>query len=113
MTLNQRQVGIRECNVNVVLFKGKVPDLENNILHQRSDLDIKEIVGKLIENSETFQNKTKFSQEKFLKKKAKKYHQYILIRRPSIRLLMQIHYKAGTILLIFWAIFEDFCIFRV
>jgi len=54
----------------------------------------KEIVGKLIENSETFQNKTKFSQEKFLKKKAKKYHQYILIRRPSIRLLMQIHYKA-------------------
>ena len=33
-----------------------------------------EIVEKLIENSETFQNKTKFSQEKFLKKKAKKYH---------------------------------------
>ncbi len=43
-------------------------------------------LSKLIENSETYQNKTKFSQEKFLKKKAKKYHQYIVIRRPSIRL---------------------------
>jgi hypothetical protein len=39
----------------------------------------------LIENSETYQNKTKFSQEKFLKKKAKKYHQYVVIRKPSIR----------------------------
>merc|ERR1740129_1540587 len=54
-----------------------------------------EIMEKLIENSETFQAKTKFSQEKFLKKKAKKYHQYILIRKPSIRLLMEITYKAG------------------
>ena len=53
-----------------------------------------EIVEKLIENSETFQNKTKFSQEKFLKKKAKKYHQYIMVRKPSIRLLMEINYKA-------------------
>ena len=53
-----------------------------------------EIVEKLIENSETFQNKTKFSQEKFLKKKAKKYHQYIMVRKPSIRLLMEINYNA-------------------
>jgi tRNA (adenine-N(1)-)-methyltransferase non-catalytic subunit len=53
-----------------------------------------EIVEKLIENSETFQQKTKFSQAKFLKKKAKKYHHYIMVRRPSIRLLMELHYKA-------------------
>ena len=53
-----------------------------------------EIVEKIIENSETFQNKTKFSQEKFLKKKARKYHQYIMVRKPSIRLLMEINYKA-------------------
>ena len=59
-----------------------------------------EIVEKLIENSETFQNKTKFSQEKFLKKKAKKYHQYILIRKPSIRLLMEINYKADPMKLL-------------
>jgi len=54
-----------------------------------------QILGKIIENSETFQAKTKFSQAKFLKKKAKKYHHYILIRKPSIRLLMQIHYTAN------------------
>eukprot|EP00092_Neocalanus_flemingeri_P009600 GFUD01010332.1.p1 GENE.GFUD01010332.1~~GFUD01010332.1.p1 ORF type:complete len:709 (-),score=185.19 GFUD01010332.1:1548-3674(-) len=68
---------------------------KQEIVQMREDgVDGKEIVEKLIENSETFQNKTKFSQAKFLKKKAKKYHQYILIRKPSIRLLMEIHYKA-------------------
>jgi len=59
-----------------------------------------EIMEKLIENSETFQAKTKFSQEKFLKKKAKKYHQYILVRKPSIRLLMEITYKADPMKLL-------------
>merc|ERR1719234_2929089 len=59
-----------------------------------------EIMEKLIENSETFQAKTKFSQEKFLKKKAKKYHQYVLIRKPSIRLLMEITYKADPMKLL-------------
>jgi len=68
---------------------------KQEIIKMREDgVDGKEIVEKLIENSETFQNKTKFSQAKFLKKKAKKYHQYILVRKPSIRLLMEIHYKA-------------------
>jgi len=68
---------------------------KQEINQMREDgVDGKEIVEKLIENSETFQNKTKFSQAKFLKKKAKKYHQYILVRKPSIRLLMEIHYKA-------------------
>lgn len=55
------------------------------------------IVAKLVENSQSFQNKTKFSQEKFLKKKAKKYFEYLVIRKPSIRLLMQIHYKADPL----------------
>ena len=38
-------------------------------------IDGVEIVEEIIENSETFQNKTQLSQEKFLKKKARKYHQ--------------------------------------
>lgn len=57
----------------------------------------KEIISQLIANSETFQKKTKFSQAKFLKKKAKKYHEYILIREPSMRLLMQIFYKKDPV----------------
>ena len=52
------------------------------------------MISTLVQNSETFQKKTKFSQAKFLKKKAKKYFEYLVIRRPSIRLLMQIQYKA-------------------
>ena len=59
-----------------------------------------QIVEKLIENSETFQQKTKFSQAKFLKKKAKKYHHYIMVRKPSIRLLMEIHYTADPMKLL-------------
>ena len=56
-----------------------------------------EIVASLIENSGTFEKKTKFSQAKFLKKKAKKYFEYLVIKRPTIRLLAQIHYKADPI----------------
>ena len=52
------------------------------------------MISTLVENSETFQKKTKFSQAKFLKKKAKKYFEFLVIRRPSVRLLMQIQYKA-------------------
>lgn len=52
----------------------------------------REVMAKLIENSDSFGNKTAFSQAKFLKKKAKKYHDFIQIRRPSIRLLMDIQY---------------------
>lgn len=51
----------------------------------------KEIVGKLIENSKTFQNKTEYSQEKYLKKKEKKYFEYITIRKPTIRLIHDIY----------------------
>lgn len=76
---------------------------ENSQKLSRDDIEVmrdegksgEQILGKLIENSETFQNKTKFSQAKFLKKKAKKYHHFIMIRKPSIRLLMQIHYTAN------------------
>eukprot|EP00088_Acartia_fossae_P004536 TRINITY_DN11946_c0_g1_i1.p1 TRINITY_DN11946_c0_g1~~TRINITY_DN11946_c0_g1_i1.p1 ORF type:complete len:456 (-),score=104.00 TRINITY_DN11946_c0_g1_i1:59-1426(-) len=53
----------------------------------------KVIMEKLIENSETYQSKTKFSQAKFLKKKAKKYHHYIIFRKPTVRLLIDILYK--------------------
>jgi tRNA (adenine-N(1)-)-methyltransferase non-catalytic subunit len=51
------------------------------------------IVGMLIENSKTFKNKTEYSQEKYLKKKEKKYFDYIIIRRPTLRLLAEIFYN--------------------
>lgn len=57
------------------------------------DLSSSVIVGKLISNSTTFASKTEFSQEKYLKKKEKKYFEYVQIRRPTIRLLAQLYFR--------------------
>lgn len=51
------------------------------------------IIGELINNSKTFNMKTGYSQEKYIKKKEKKYFEFIQIRRPTIRLLAQMFYR--------------------
>lgn len=55
------------------------------------------IVERLLENSKTFQLKTEYAQEKYLKKKAKKYCDYLTIFKPTIRLVADILYKQQTI----------------
>ncbi|KAJ8933787.1 hypothetical protein NQ314_013823 [Rhamnusium bicolor] len=57
------------------------------------ELSSNNIVEQLINNSKTFSMKTEYSQEKYIKKKEKKYFEYIQIRRPSIRLLSQMFYR--------------------
>lgn len=52
-----------------------------------------DIVETLITNSNTFHNKTEFSQEKYLNKKAKKYCEYIQILKPNLRMVAEIMYK--------------------
>lgn len=52
-----------------------------------------EIVEHLIENSKTFNSKTGYAQEKYLKKKEKKYFEYIQIKRPTIRMIAEIFYR--------------------
>ncbi|KAJ2946741.1 hypothetical protein O0L34_g12801 [Tuta absoluta] len=52
-----------------------------------------DIVETLISNSSTFHNKTEFSQEKYLKKKEKKYFEYVEILKPNLRLISEIMYK--------------------
>ncbi|XP_034841233.1 tRNA (adenine(58)-N(1))-methyltransferase non-catalytic subunit TRM6 isoform X2 [Maniola hyperantus] len=52
-----------------------------------------DIVETLITNSNTFHNKTEFSQEKYLKKKEKKYFEYIQILKPNLRIITEILYK--------------------
>ena len=51
------------------------------------------IVEQLLENSKTFNKKTEYAQEKYLKKKEKKYCEYLTIRRPNIRQVAGILYK--------------------
>lgn len=55
--------------------------------------DSSKIIEKIVENSKTFNSKTEYSQEKYLKKKEKKYFEFVQIRQPSIRLLTEIFYR--------------------
>lgn len=57
------------------------------------ELSSNNIVEQLINNSKTFNMKTGYSQEKYIKKKEKKYFEYIQIRKPTIRLLSQMFYR--------------------
>lgn len=52
-----------------------------------------EIVSEIVGNSQSFANKTEFSQEKYLRKKEKKYFEYIQIRKPTLRLINEIYYR--------------------
>lgn len=58
--------------------------------------DSKEIVSTLVANSKSFNEKTEFSQEKYIRKKEKKYFEFVQIRRPTIRLLSEIFYRQDT-----------------
>lgn len=51
-----------------------------------------EIVSQLMENSKTFQNRTEFSQEKYLTKKEEKYSDWLQISVPTVRLLAKYYY---------------------
>lgn len=55
-----------------------------------------EIVGQIVENSKTFTSKTEYAQDKYLKKKEKKYFEYLQIRRPTIRMLTEIMYRQDS-----------------
>lgn len=52
-----------------------------------------DIVETLISNSTTFHSKTEYAQQKYLKKKEKKYSEYLQIVRPNMRLIADIMYK--------------------
>ncbi len=49
-----------------------------------------EIIEELCSNSATFENKTEFSQDKYKRKKAKKYCVYVTARRPTARSICQV-----------------------
>lgn len=52
-----------------------------------------QILEKIVENSKTFNSKTEYAQEKYLKKKERKYFEFVQIRQPTIRLLTEIYYR--------------------
>lgn len=52
-----------------------------------------DIVSQIVENSKTFTSKTEYSQEKYLRKKEKKYCEFVQIKKPNIRLIAEIMYR--------------------
>ncbi|XP_053958454.1 tRNA (adenine(58)-N(1))-methyltransferase non-catalytic subunit TRM6 [Anastrepha ludens] len=55
--------------------------------------DSTKIIEKIVENSKTFHSKTEYSQEKYLRKKEKKYFEFVQIKRPTLRLITEIYYR--------------------
>ncbi|XP_064196835.1 tRNA (adenine(58)-N(1))-methyltransferase non-catalytic subunit TRM6 [Anguilla rostrata] len=51
-----------------------------------------DIVQQLVENSSSFRDKTEFAQEKYIKKKKKKYENTVTILKPSTRILAQMYH---------------------
>lgn len=60
---------------------------------QESGKSGKEIIGTLIENSKSFLAKTEYSQEKYIKKKEKKYLRYLVICKPTIVALHEVYFR--------------------
>ncbi|XP_065257592.1 tRNA (adenine(58)-N(1))-methyltransferase non-catalytic subunit TRM6 [Emys orbicularis] len=80
-------------NRNIV-DDGKSQKLTHDDIKALKDKGIKgqEIVQQLIENSTTFRGKTEFAQDKYIKKKKKKYEAVITIVKPSTRILSTMYY---------------------
>ncbi|XP_050452701.1 tRNA (adenine(58)-N(1))-methyltransferase non-catalytic subunit TRM6 [Cataglyphis hispanica] len=53
----------------------------------------KEIISSLIENSVSFAAKTEYSQEKYIKKKERKYFRFLRICKPTIVLLHEVYFR--------------------
>lgn len=80
-------------NRNIV-DDGKSQKLTREDIEALKEKGIKgqEIVQQLIDNSTTFRDKTEFAQEKYIKKKKKKYEANITILKPSTRILAIMYY---------------------
>ncbi|KAM4040253.1 tRNA (adenine(58)-N(1))-methyltransferase non-catalytic subunit TRM6 [Anomaloglossus baeobatrachus] len=80
-------------NRNIV-DDGKSQKLTREDIEALKEKGIKgqEIVQQLIENSTTFRDKTEFAQEKYIKKKKKKYEAHITILKPTARILSIMYY---------------------
>jgi tRNA (adenine-N(1)-)-methyltransferase non-catalytic subunit len=97
-TVNLKEVlDIKESGVDNRDIKddGQSQTLSNEeILEMRDNFtSSSEIVGKIVANSKSFSSKTEYSQEKYIKKKERKYFEFIQIKRPSIRLLTELFYR--------------------
>ncbi|XP_072490521.1 tRNA (adenine(58)-N(1))-methyltransferase non-catalytic subunit TRM6 [Notamacropus eugenii] len=91
ITSETKEAGIDNRNI---VDDGKSQKLTQDDIKALKDKGIKgeEIVQQLIENSTTFRDKTEFAQDKYIKKKKKKYEAVITVVKPSTRILSIMYY---------------------
>ena len=86
----------QEKDNRFILDDGKSQKLSKDDIDLiRSEMDSTEIINQLVKNSSTFQQKTSFAQQKYLKKKQKKYSNLVTILRPNVRLLTEMYFSRG------------------
>jgi len=78
-------------NRNLLDISGNQKLSKDEIEELKNELDGKAIIEKLIENSDTFQQKTEYSKAKYLKKKKEKYLPIYQILRPTARTLAELY----------------------
>ncbi len=61
----------------------------------KNEVSSNEIIENLVKNSSTFNEKTGFAQQKYLKKKQQKYSNLVTILKPNVRLLTEMYYSQG------------------
>uniref|UniRef100_A0A8C7XJE8 tRNA (adenine(58)-N(1))-methyltransferase non-catalytic subunit TRM6 n=1 Tax=Oryzias sinensis TaxID=183150 RepID=A0A8C7XJE8_9TELE len=77
-----------------IIDDGKSQKLTKDDIEKLKDQGLKgqEIVQQLIENSATFSNKTEYAQDKYIKKKKKKYENTVTVLRPTCRILAMMYH---------------------
>lgn len=80
-------------NRNIV-DDGKSQKLTRDDIETLKDQGLKgqEIIQQLIENSATFRDKTGYAQDKYIKKKKKKYENTVTVLKPSCRILAMMYH---------------------
>ncbi|KAF6719806.1 tRNA (adenine(58)-N(1))-methyltransferase non-catalytic subunit TRM6 [Oryzias melastigma] len=77
-----------------IIDDGKSQKLTKDDIEKLKDQGLRgqEIVQQLIENSSTFSNKTGYAQDKYIKKKKKKYENTVTVLRPNCRILAMMYH---------------------
>lgn len=86
-----KEVGTDNRNI---VDDGKSQKLTRDDIEALKEQGLKgqEIIQQLIENSSTFRDKTEYAQDKYIKKKKKKYENTVTILKPSCRILAQMYH---------------------
>lgn len=76
----------------------------NEIIKMREEKNSSDLIQTIIENSKTFDKKTKFSKEKYLKKKKQKYDLFAYVTKPTMDIIARSYFgkKANKISYLRW-----------